>query len=58
LIDERFERGMIRSLFWLVWYPVVFWAVQAATSILGLPRAIRHMGRMRGTWVSPDRGVR
>jgi biofilm PGA synthesis N-glycosyltransferase PgaC len=58
LIDERFERGVSRSLFWLVWYPLVFWVVQAATSIVGLPRAIWHMGRMRGTWVSPDRGVR
>jgi biofilm PGA synthesis N-glycosyltransferase PgaC len=57
-IDERFERGIYRSMFWLVWYPLVFWAVQALASIFGLPRAIWHMGRMRGTWVSPDRGWR
>lgn len=57
-IDERFERGMFRSLFWVVWYPLVFWAAQAATSVVGLPRAILHIGSMRGTWVSPDRGLR
>ncbi|TDN67016.1 poly-beta-1,6-N-acetyl-D-glucosamine synthase [Paraburkholderia sp. BL10I2N1] len=57
-MDERFERGIFRSLFWLVWYPLVFWIFQALSSIVGLPRAIWRLGRMRGTWVSPDRGVR
>jgi biofilm PGA synthesis N-glycosyltransferase PgaC len=57
-IDERFERGMFRSLFWLVWYPIAFWVAQALTAIVGVPRALWHMGRMRGTWVSPDRGIR
>ncbi|MDM0073714.1 poly-beta-1,6-N-acetyl-D-glucosamine synthase [Variovorax sp. J2P1-59] len=57
-IDERFERGMFRSLLWIVWYPLVFWVGQVLTSLVGLPRALWHMGRMRGTWVSPDRGVR
>jgi biofilm PGA synthesis N-glycosyltransferase PgaC len=57
-IDERFERGTYRSMFWLVWYPLAFWIIQAASSIVGLPRAIWHMGRMRGTWTSPDRGLR
>ncbi|MEJ8857328.1 poly-beta-1,6-N-acetyl-D-glucosamine synthase [Variovorax robiniae] len=57
-IDERFEHGIFRSLFWLVWYPIAFWAAQALTSIVGVPRALWHMGSMRGTWVSPDRGIR
>jgi biofilm PGA synthesis N-glycosyltransferase PgaC len=57
-IDERFEHGVFRSMFWLVWYPIVFWAGQAMTTIVALPRAILHRDRVRGTWVSPDRGVR
>jgi biofilm PGA synthesis N-glycosyltransferase PgaC len=57
-IDERFEHGMYRLMFWLVWYPLAFWIIQAASSIVGLPRAIWHMDRVRGTWVSPDRGLR
>ncbi|SEB14893.1 poly-beta-1,6-N-acetyl-D-glucosamine synthase [Variovorax sp. YR216] len=57
LIDERFEPGISRSLFWLVWYPLAFWALQALSSIVGFWRAIRHIGQMRGTWVSPDRGL-
>ncbi|MET0542018.1 MAG: poly-beta-1,6-N-acetyl-D-glucosamine synthase [Variovorax sp.] len=57
-IDARFEHGIFRSLFWLVWYPIAFWAAQALTSIVGVPRALWHMGSMRGTWVSPDRGIR
>ena len=58
LIDERFERGAFRSLFWVIWYPMVFWAAQAATLIVGVPRAIWHLGQMRGRWISPDRGLR
>ncbi|HSV57259.1 MAG TPA: poly-beta-1,6-N-acetyl-D-glucosamine synthase [Variovorax sp.] len=58
LMEERFERGAFRSLFWVVWYPMVFWAAQAATLIVGVPLAIWHLGQMRGRWVSPDRGLR
>ena len=57
-IDERFEPGISRSLFWLVWYPLAFWVLQALTSLAGFWRALRHAGEMRGVWVSPDRGVR
>lgn len=58
VIDEQFERGVLRSFFWLIWYPLVFWIGQLLTSLVGLPRALRHRGTMRGVWTSPDRGVR
>jgi len=57
-IDQRFERGLLRTLFWIVWYPLVFWTLQAATAIVGLPRALWRGRPERGTWVSPDRGLR
>jgi biofilm PGA synthesis N-glycosyltransferase PgaC len=57
-LDERFEEGSVASLFWVVWYPLAFWALQAATAIVGLPKAVARPRAAAGTWVSPDRGFR
>jgi biofilm PGA synthesis N-glycosyltransferase PgaC len=57
-IDERYERGTWRSVFWVIWYPLVFWLLQALTAAWGLPRALMRPAHARGTWVSPDRGLR
>jgi biofilm PGA synthesis N-glycosyltransferase PgaC len=57
-LDRRFERAAGQSLFWMVWYPLIFWVVQAATAVAGLPRALRRPAHARGTWISPDRGLR
>jgi poly-beta-1,6-N-acetyl-D-glucosamine synthase len=57
-LDRRFEEGLGTSLFWIVWYPLAFWAIQTATAIVGFPRALRRPMHARGTWVSPDRGFR
>jgi biofilm PGA synthesis N-glycosyltransferase PgaC len=56
-IDRRFESRLGRALFWVVWYPLLFWILQATTAVAGLPKAIRRIRNPRGTWVSPDRGV-
>jgi biofilm PGA synthesis N-glycosyltransferase PgaC len=58
VIDERFEHGQRRMLFWIVWYPLVFWGLQAIAAIVGLPRAVLRGRPARGTWTSPDRGIR
>lgn len=55
LLDRRYEHGIMRTLFWVVWYPLVFWILQAATAIVGLPRALFRR-RGDGRWTSPDRG--
>lgn len=57
-VDARFERGLARSLFWVIWYPLVFWLLQTFTAVLGAPRALLRKKSARGTWISPDRGVR
>jgi biofilm PGA synthesis N-glycosyltransferase PgaC len=56
-VDYRFEKNMWRALFWVVWYPLLFWTLQATTAVAGLPQAIFRMRNPTGTWVSPDRGV-
>lgn len=56
-LDRRYEHGIMRTLFWVVWYPLAFWILQATTAAVGLPRAILRRGR-GGRWTSPDRGFR
>jgi poly-beta-1,6-N-acetyl-D-glucosamine synthase len=59
LLDRRFDRNLGGALFWVVWYPLLFWTLQAGTAVFGLPHALFRMrsSSPRGTWVSPDRGV-
>lgn len=57
LIDKQYEPNFGRSLFWVVWYPLIFWTLQAFTAVVGLPRAIFNLRNPKGTWISPDRGL-
>lgn len=56
LLDSRFEKNMGSAIFWVVWYPLVFWILQTATAVAGVPKALTRSRTARGTWVSPDRG--
>jgi biofilm PGA synthesis N-glycosyltransferase PgaC len=57
MIERRYEAGMLRNLFWIIWYPLAFWLLSALTTVVALPRAIFRTRRTRTTWVSPDRGL-
>lgn len=57
-LDARFEKGLGSAIFWVIWYPLVFWLLQTGTAVAGLPRALRRPRHIRGTWISPDRGLR
>lgn len=56
-LDRRYEgKGLVRQLFWAIWYPALYWVINAATSVVALPIAVRHHGRTHhATWQSPDR---
>ncbi|GAA5525922.1 poly-beta-1,6-N-acetyl-D-glucosamine synthase [Microbulbifer aestuariivivens] len=57
-LDGRYEHGVFRSLLWVIWYPLIYWMLQAAAAVVGLPKAILNFKRLTGTWRSPDRGFR
>jgi len=57
-LDTRYERRMLQSMFWVIWYPLAFWMLSATTAAAALPRVLLRPGTVRGTWVSPDRGLR
>ena len=58
LLDRRYERGTLWFLVWVVWYPLAFWIIQTLSAVTGIIRAIARPKQARGTWVSPDRGLR
>jgi biofilm PGA synthesis N-glycosyltransferase PgaC len=58
LLEQRYERGALGSLFWTIWYPVAFWTIGALTTFVALPRVLLRPKSDRITWTSPDRGLR
>jgi biofilm PGA synthesis N-glycosyltransferase PgaC len=54
-IDSRYERGLGRYYYWIIWYPIAFWLINVLTTLVALPRALFGR-RRRAIWTSPDRG--
>lgn len=58
LIDQRYEPGLARSLYWIIWYPFAFWMINLATSLVSFPKVMLRIRRRRARWTSPDRGIK
>lgn len=58
LLESRYEPRMLRSLFWVIWYPAAFWLISLTTTVVAVPKVLFAREGARGTWVSPDRGLR
>ena len=57
-LDSRYEKGLWKNFFWVIWYPIAYWLIVASTTFVGLPKALLKKRGQRAVWVSPDRGVR
>ncbi|MFQ5624429.1 MAG: poly-beta-1,6-N-acetyl-D-glucosamine synthase [Paracoccaceae bacterium] len=59
VIDSRYEaRQLGQYYYWMIWYPMVYWVIHAAASVVAVPKALAKRDGTRAIWVSPDRGVR
>lgn len=59
VIDSRYEsRQLGKFYYWMIWYPMVYWVIHAAASVVAVPRALTKRRGTRAIWVSPDRGIR
>jgi biofilm PGA synthesis N-glycosyltransferase PgaC len=59
VIDSRYQPNAFgRYYYWMIWYPMIYWAIHAAASVFAVPKAIYKRRGSRAIWVSPDRGVR
>jgi poly-beta-1,6-N-acetyl-D-glucosamine synthase len=56
-LDSHYDRGLGRNYFWMVWYPLVFWLITTAATIVGYPKAYLLGKGQRARWTSPDRGA-
>jgi biofilm PGA synthesis N-glycosyltransferase PgaC len=57
-LDRRHDRGLGRNLFWMIWFPVVFWVIACAATVVSYPKVLARGRGARARWVSPDRGIR
>lgn len=57
-IDSRYEQGIGKIYFWLVWYPLAYWLISVMTTVVGFIKAVTKKRGTRAVWISPDRGVR
>jgi biofilm PGA synthesis N-glycosyltransferase PgaC len=59
VIDSRYEANTLgRYYYWMIWYPMLYWMIHAAASIVAVPKALWKRRGSRAVWVSPDRGIR
>ncbi|MCA9400036.1 MAG: poly-beta-1,6 N-acetyl-D-glucosamine synthase [Candidatus Omnitrophica bacterium] len=56
IIDSSFEKGLIKLFFWLIWYPCLYWLINAFVTIVGIPKALFKRKGTPAIWESPDRG--
>ena len=57
IIDRRYDERVMRDLIWSIWYPLAFWLLQFATTIVAYPLVLMRRRGTPATWVSPDRGL-
>ncbi len=57
-IDARYERGLGKIYYWIVWYPLIYWLINLITLAVAIPLTLLRTRKKRAIWTSPDRGVR
>ena len=57
-LDRRYDSGLGRNYYWMIWYPIVFWIIHFAATVVAYPKVIARGRGRRARWVSPDRGLR
>ena len=58
VLDRRHDHRLGRIYFWMIWYPLAFWAINALTTVVAVPRILLRKRSTRARWASPDRGIR
>ncbi|EIS6447839.1 glycosyltransferase, partial [Staphylococcus pseudintermedius] len=56
IIDSRYEKQNMFTLFYLSWYPTIYWVLNALVAMLAFPKALLRKKGEFATWSSPDRG--
>ena len=54
----RYGEDLWKVIFWVIWYPVVYWAFNAMAAAVSFLKGFFRSMQQPATWVSPDRGGR
>jgi biofilm PGA synthesis N-glycosyltransferase PgaC len=57
VLDSRYEQGLGRYLYVMIWYPLAFWIINLLTMVVGLPKALLKKRGERAVWSGTDRGI-
>ena len=57
VIERRYEKKLGRELFWVIWYPLLFWVLGLLTSVVSFSKVMLSPQRRRARWVTTDRGI-
>ena len=57
LIDSRYDRGIGKYYYWMIWYPIAYWMLNTFTVVVAVPKALLKKDGTKAIWKSPDRGV-
>lgn len=56
-LDHAYEKDLCKYLFWVIWYPFMYWMISSFTLIFAAPKALFKKKGTRAVWRSPDRGL-
>jgi poly-beta-1,6-N-acetyl-D-glucosamine synthase len=56
IVDRRYDAGIVRFLPYAVWYPIIYWAVLALTTVASLPYLFRRPQRQAVRWKTAREG--
>lgn len=59
-VDSRYEAragGLGRYYFWIIWYPIAYWAIGVSTNLVGVYRAVVRKRGEPAIWGASDRGL-
>jgi biofilm PGA synthesis N-glycosyltransferase PgaC len=56
-VDRRYDPGIVRFVPYAVWYPIVYWAFLAVTTVVALPWLFRRPGRRSVRWDTAREGA-
>lgn len=55
-VDNAYEKKFLKYLFWVIWYPFLYWAISAFAVVVAVPKALLRKKGSKAVWESPDRG--
>ena len=58
ILDAHYDKHLLKDYFWVVWYPLIYWAFNAMAAVVAAPHALRRDMSAMATWTSPDRGMK